>query len=488
VFSGTYGSTAMSDTGHAPHLNGAQVAPPLTPAKNNKEAGMANGASDDQDKPGIGHNSAIHRDAWHTPSRQTFDEVAAASAGPGRNLHRLRVLQSAIFDTRLGVAPLPLKLLSAVLDHANRETGTAYPGTKALAEEIHHDLQKVPPDERVDALDKAANVIMNMFTLLKQCGYDVSTRRAPPGGGRAVAHHALTYPDREEMLAAIAVHERWQEQENARRAEAKKKAGSPHVAHEVNSPHVAHEVSDLTRHMRSEGADLTCTGFLTSRVPAQNDHSLSITEPISINLHAGADAPGGLRGEEGFSEGAVPDGAPTSGKDAPCKPKSLVEADDDVEVELSPAAQEALDAFNAAAATHGFTPCRSPTDTQANRLGKRLKGIGGVRRFKRALGALPLDDFLMGRIKPKDGGKPFRLNLDRLLRTDGPMGDVLGRLLGLADEAGAATPGAPADPDAALKHLVASPFGQRTLERHGQDEGMKILRARIAASGGASNA
>jgi hypothetical protein len=164
------------------------------------------------------------------------------------------------------------------------------------------------------------------------------------------------------------------------------------------------------------------------------------------------------------------------------------EVGDEVEVELSPAAREALAAYNAAAAAHGFTPCRTPTDVQAGRLRKRLKGIGGLANFKRALAALPLDEFLMGRVKGKEGGKPFRLSLDRLLSTDSGLKDVLGRLLGLADEADAAA--APRDPEAALKHLVLSPFGQRTIEREGHERGMEILRARIAAnrSGAASDA
>jgi hypothetical protein len=47
----------------------------------------------------------------------------------------------------------------------------------------------------------------------------------------------------------------------------------------------------------------------------------------------------------------------------------------------------------------------------------------------------------------------------------------------------------PVDPDAALKHLVASPFGQRTLEREGHERGLEVLRARLAANRGtASNA
>jgi hypothetical protein len=127
-------------------------------------------------------------------------------------------------------------------------------------------------------------------------------------------------------------------------------------------------------------------------------------------------------------------------------------------------------------------PCRTPTDVQAGRLRKRLKGIGGLANFKRALAALPLDDFLMGRIKGKDGGKPFRLSLDRLLSTDSGLKDVLGRLLGLADEADAANGSAALDPEAALQRLAASESGKAWIARLGPEKGMAKLRNIVADS------
>ena len=398
VFPSTCGSTAIGGTWH-----------PLTNGRSNWTMSMK-----DEPPAGPGHNSKISMGDWHTPSKLSFEDAAAANAGPGRNLHRLRVLQVAIFDPRLGICPLPVKLLSAVMDHANRETGTAYPGAKALAEEIHQDLQKLPPEERAAALDKAANVIMNMFTLLKQCGYDVSTRRGPPGGGRAVAHHALTYPEHEEMLAAIPIHERWQEQENARRAEAKKKATSPHAAHEVSSPHVTHEVTDFTRHMRSDGADLTCTGFLTSRVPAQNGPPLSITEPIRFNLGANAQSAGATS----------PEANPKV--EARSKPKRATPP------ARSAVAAAAVAAYNEAAERHGFARCEVLTEARAGRLDRRLVDIGGIEAFRLALTAIPRDKFLIGRVPGRNGGDPFKLTIDRLLQTDGGLGDVLAKLLDAA--------------------------------------------------------
>ena len=96
---------------------------------------------------------------------------------------------------------------------------------------------------------------------------------------------------------------------------------------------------------------------------------------------------------------------------------------------------EALTAYNDAAAKHGFTPCHTLTDTRSSRLGDRLLDIGGVGAFKRALTALPTDDFLMGRVRPRNGGAPFKLNLERLLSTGSGMGDVLARLIDAAGDA-----------------------------------------------------
>jgi hypothetical protein len=99
--------------------------------------------------------------------------------------------------------------------------------------------------------------------------------------------------------------------------------------------------------------------------------------------------------------------------------------------------------FNEAAHAQGFTPCGKLTPQIHKRLEKRLAEIGGLAEFKRAVSAIHLDDFLAGRVR-LDGRRPFKLNLERLLRTEGGMGDVLAMLLGLADEAaqsrGASTP------------------------------------------------
>jgi hypothetical protein len=55
-----------------------------------------------------------------------------------------------------------------------------------------------------------------------------------------------------------------------------------------------------------------------------------------------------------------------------------------------------------------------------------------MEKFKLALTVIPGDDFLMGRKPPRPGEKPFKLNLDRLLRTSDTMGDVLAGLVDCA--------------------------------------------------------
>jgi hypothetical protein len=98
-------------------------------------------------------------------------------------------------------------------------------------------------------------------------------------------------------------------------------------------------------------------------------------------------------------------------------------------------ADAALVLYNAAARQHGWSVCETFTASRRKRLEKRLADIGGIDPFRAALSAIPSDDFLMGKRPPKNGGKPFKLDLDRLCQTDGRMGDVLARLIDAAKDA-----------------------------------------------------
>jgi DNA-binding transcriptional regulator YhcF (GntR family) len=95
--------------------------------------------------------------------------------------------------------------------------------------------------------------------------------------------------------------------------------------------------------------------------------------------------------------------------------------------------KQAHEIYNKAAAHFGFTACNVLTVARATRLAKRLDEIGGAEKFRLALRAISKNDFLSGRVAPKPGQAAFRLDFDRLLQTDGQLGDVLAKLL---DQAG----------------------------------------------------
>ena len=109
-------------------------------------------------------------------------------------------------------------------------------------------------------------------------------------------------------------------------------------------------------------------------------------------------------------------------------------------------------AYNEAAERHGFARCEVLTEARAGRLDRRLVDIGGIEAFRLALTAIPRDKFLMGRVPGRNGGDPFKLTIDRLLQTDGGMGDVLAKLL----DAASSSPSRPAtDEEAELAATLA---------------------------------
>ena len=101
-------------------------------------------------------------------------------------------------------------------------------------------------------------------------------------------------------------------------------------------------------------------------------------------------------------------------------------------VERQQTLDQAMDLFNRAAEHWGFARCEVLSEARAGRLLRRLDEIGGLEKFRIALRAIGRDDFLAGRVAPRNGGTPFRLDIDRLLQTSGGLGDVLARLLELS--------------------------------------------------------
>lgn len=96
--------------------------------------------------------------------------------------------------------------------------------------------------------------------------------------------------------------------------------------------------------------------------------------------------------------------------------------------------------YNDRAERHGWAMCQSVNDRRARRLLRRVDEIGGPQKFAEALDAVPSDDWLSGRVVPRDGRKPFKLDLDTALSTGGGLGDVLEKML---DRAASAESGVP---------------------------------------------
>jgi hypothetical protein len=102
-------------------------------------------------------------------------------------------------------------------------------------------------------------------------------------------------------------------------------------------------------------------------------------------------------------------------------------------------AEQAIEIYNAEARRHGWIPCENRSATRLVWLKKRLTEIGGLQPWQKALSAIPGNDWMMGRVTPKDGQKGFKLDIGYLVHTNGNRGDVLAHLLDVA----AATPEPP---------------------------------------------
>jgi hypothetical protein len=320
---------------------------------------------------------------------------------------------------------------------------------------------------------------MNHITLLKQCGYDVTTRRAPPGGGRAVTHHALTCPTKEEMEAAIPAHQATLAEKAARERD-RLAAKKPDLTQPMRS-------ADLTQPMRS-AADLTQNGVLTSRRTRSALYIEPSINPPKDSPVAGAPGVGtpedlspAPNGSSQSAERAAPGNASSPPPAAP-PPAALVKTGRHKLKGRSPEFSEAeiaetdaaVAAYNEAAARYGFSRCEIATAARRKRLLKRIPDIGGMDAFTRALSAFSLRpgessavDWLLGRTSR------FKLDLERLLQTDGPnLGDVLGKLI---DAAGGAVAAPALKPEDEIEHMLAGPDGQRLVQDKGPHEARRII-------------
>lgn len=118
--------------------------------------------------PGIGHNSG-----------------PCASVDHGPLWRRISALLLALRDPRLSQRH---RIVIAVIVEHMDENGEAYPGWAAIARDGSFATH--------DGLSNYSEaVILKTISEIKAFGYFDSTRRAPPSGGRALAHYALRSPD-----------------------------------------------------------------------------------------------------------------------------------------------------------------------------------------------------------------------------------------------------------------------------------------------------
>lgn len=107
---------------------------------------------------------------------------------------------------------------------------------------------------------------------------------------------------------------------------------------------------------------------------------------------------------------------------------------------------EAFETYQKAADYFGLARCRNDLSPERKtRLLGRIEAVGGLENFKQALRGLAVQNaftrFLRGKLPPKPGEQPFKLDIDTLLQTNGNLGDVLQRLL---DQSAASAPARPA--------------------------------------------
>jgi hypothetical protein len=98
----------------------------------------------------------------------------------------------------------------------------------------------------------------------------------------------------------------------------------------------------------------------------------------------------------------------------------------------SPDLDQAIEFYNDEARRYGWVVCQARALARLARLQKRLADIGGFAAWQKALTAITCNDWMMGRIPPKDGRKPFKFDIEYLLQTDGKSGAGLAKLVDAA--------------------------------------------------------
>lgn len=131
----------------------------------------------------IGHN------------RPSFDAVVEENLRRGLYLTQRDVLANCIRDPRL--SDRHRIVLAGVIEYMNARTGVAYPGRRALAESL------VWYDHEYNVRRYTEGTVATTISELIAFGYLMVERRAPEGGGRAMAHYTVVKPSVDELQRQI---------------------------------------------------------------------------------------------------------------------------------------------------------------------------------------------------------------------------------------------------------------------------------------------
>lgn len=286
------------------------------------------------------------------------------------------------------------------------------------------------PSQATLARDQGVSVdtVQRAALELERRGFIARSHRGIGGGGRFADEYHLLMRDENRTTAAFDATDESRNQHERKPQPARTKAAV--VRSTVELPLTASDCHPPTPR----------AGGLAGEVASQSTQSSKV-DPFAGSLFEGIDDDSPAEPTSAEAAAPVVDPAPATdpvlvapapaAKREPRKSRKAVAVVDEATL------LAARDAYNVAAAAQGFTRCVVLTDKLRDRLSARLLDIGGgdpalgLAHFREALSAIARDEFLSGRIPSKTGKQPFRMDLERLLQTDGGLGDVLARLINL---------------------------------------------------------
>lgn len=130
----------------------------------------------------IGHN------------QPSIDNIVEENLLRGLYMAQLNTLVRCVDDPRM--SRRHHQVLAQIIQRTNVKTGLAYPGRARLANDVVYYVNGEPRRY-------SEATIATTISELVECGYIIMTKRAPEGGGRALAHYATTSPSADELKDAI---------------------------------------------------------------------------------------------------------------------------------------------------------------------------------------------------------------------------------------------------------------------------------------------